>query len=128
MSNLLENYPIGTTIEVPHPFTGKLDIARVINHYDGPPHQGDPKRITLGVVVRHSDGICQWIDGSYLDEDGDPITLSAAAELYPLAYPTLAQAAREGRIQARRSGRTWLTSRTAIEHAIKEGTLRPRDR
>lgn len=56
----------------------------------------------------------------------EPITLSEAADLYPLAYATLAQAAREGRIQARQSGRTWITTRSDIERAIEQGTLRPR--
>lgn len=55
----------------------------------------------------------------------EPITLSEAA-LHSLAYSTLAQAAREGRIEARRSGATWLTTRVAIEQAIEEGKLRPR--
>jgi len=54
------------------------------------------------------------------------ITLVEAAELCELAYSTLAQAAREGRIQARKSGDVWLTTEAAIEEAIKKGTLRPR--
>lgn len=55
-----------------------------------------------------------------------PITLAEAAALYPVAYSTLAEAAREGRLQARQSGATWLTTRGAIERAIREGKLRPR--
>lgn len=55
------------------------------------------------------------------------ITLAQAAEFYPLAYSTLAQAAREGRLDARKAGpKTWLTTRAAIEEAIEEGRLRPR--
>ena len=62
---------------------------------------------------------------------GDPvsdkaITLPEAARLYPLAYATLAQAVREGRLEAWRSGVTWLTTRAAIERDIAEGKLRPR--
>ena len=38
----------------------------------------------------------------------------------------LAEAAREGRLLARQSGATWLTTRGAIERAIREGKLRPR--
>lgn len=55
-----------------------------------------------------------------------PITLAEAAALYPIAYSTLAEAAREGRLQARQSGATWLTTREAVDRAIAEGKLRPR--
>lgn len=54
------------------------------------------------------------------------ITLAEAAALYPVAYSTLAEAAREGRLQARQSGATWLTTREAVARAIAEGKLRPR--
>ena len=58
---------------------------------------------------------------------GDAITLFEAEELYPLAYSTLAQAAREGRLKARKSGpKIWLTTRAAIEEAIEAGRLKPR--
>lgn len=56
------------------------------------------------------------------------ITLAEVAELYPVAYSTLAEAAREGRLQARQSGATWLTTREAVDRAIAEGKLRPRKR
>ena len=55
-----------------------------------------------------------------------PITLAEAAELFPLAYSTLAQAARERRIRARRSAGTWLTTRAAIQEAIERRISRPR--
>lgn len=55
-----------------------------------------------------------------------PVTLPHIAQSYPFAYSTIAQAAREGRIEAWRSGATWLTTRAAIEEAIEEGRLRPR--
>jgi len=60
------------------------------------------------------------------EEQAQPITLAEAARIYPLAYATLAQAAREGRIEARQSGATWITSRAAIGAAIGSGRLRPR--
>jgi len=50
-------------------------------------------------------------------EYDESITLREAADLYPLAYSTLAQYAREGRFEARRSGATWLTTMRAIEAA-----------
>ena len=53
------------------------------------------------------------------------MSLSEAADLSGLAYSTLAQAAREGRIEARRSGATWLTTRVAIKEAIEKGHLKP---
>lgn len=57
-----------------------------------------------------------------------PITLAEAIEFFPnIAYSTLAQAAREGRVEARQSGpKTWITTRAAIEQAIEEGKVRPR--
>ncbi|MFA4945909.1 MAG: hypothetical protein WC789_14575 [Lentisphaeria bacterium] len=54
------------------------------------------------------------------------ITLEEGSQRYQLAYSTLAQAVREGRLEARRSGKTWLTSPGAIEQAIAGGKLRPR--
>jgi len=48
----------------------------------------------------------------------DAITLAEAAQLYPLAYSTLAQYARTGRLRARQSGSTWLTTRRDIEDLI----------
>jgi hypothetical protein len=56
----------------------------------------------------------------------EAITLEEAAQRYPLAYSSLAQAVREGRLAARRSGKTWLTSPATIEQAITAGKLRPR--
>jgi len=59
-----------------------------------------------------------------------PITLTEAAEIFPLAYSTLVQAAREGRLEARAFKRnkymTWLTTPGAVEAAIEAGKLRPR--
>ncbi len=56
------------------------------------------------------------------------ITLTEVAELYPVAYSTLAEAAREGRLRARQSGATWLTTRADVDRAIATGKLRPRKR
>jgi len=55
-----------------------------------------------------------------------PITLPEAINFYPIAYSTLAQAAREGRIEAEQHGKIWFTTRAAIEQAIEEGKLKPR--
>jgi len=54
------------------------------------------------------------------------ITLAEATRLFPLACSTLAEAAREGRIVARKSGHTWLTTEEAVRDAIQRGALRPR--
>jgi hypothetical protein len=59
-------------------------------------------------------------------ELSDVLTLREATRLYPLAYATLAQAVREGRLEARKSDGIWLTTKQAIEKAIEEGKLRPR--
>jgi excisionase family DNA binding protein len=55
------------------------------------------------------------------------MTITEAAEYIGLAYSTLAQAAREGRIDAWRSGGTWLTTVEALEEAIEAGRIRPRN-
>jgi len=52
-------------------------------------------------------------------------SISALAELTNVGYDTLAKAAREGRIMARKSGGTWLSTVRAIEYAIENGTIRP---
>lgn len=44
-------------------------------------------------------------------------TLSALSEALGIPYDTLARYAREGRFLARRSGNTWLSTRTAVEYA-----------
>jgi len=68
--------------------------------------------------VESPDLILRWLS--------EPITLSEAANFQSLAYSTLAQAAREGRIEARQHGKIWLTTRKAIERAVEEGKLKPR--
>jgi hypothetical protein len=58
------------------------------------------------------------------DEDDEPITLQEAADWIGYAYSSLAEGAREGRFEARRSGATWLTTRAAIQTAIDSGRMR----
>jgi len=67
-----------------------------------------------------------WQQIGFLHEFQRHFTISEAAEEYSLAYSTLAQAAREGRIKAQQHGKIWLTTRAAIEEAIEAGRLRPR--
>lgn len=54
------------------------------------------------------------------------MTISELAEGAGLSYDSLAKAAREGRLQARQSGSTWLSTIAAVRNAIEAGTLRPR--
>jgi hypothetical protein len=80
---------------------------------------------------KHCEGQAVYLcpEGFWVEEEGDPVpedahevvfelTLSEAADLYPVAYSTLAQYAREGKLEARRSGATWLTTRWGVEKAI----------
>lgn len=67
-------------------------------------------------------------------DDKEFITLTEASELYPLAYATLAQAAREGRLDVLKLGGGpkekvgfYLTTHEAVERAIADGKLRPRE-
>ena len=55
-----------------------------------------------------------------------PITLKEAADRFHIPYSTLAQAAREGRIEVTRQFGVWLTSEVAIEEAMERGSIRRR--
>jgi len=55
------------------------------------------------------------------------MTLVELAEVLELSYDSLVKAARDkGRLQARQSGSTWLSTIAAVKNAIEAGTLRPR--
>lgn len=56
------------------------------------------------------------------------MTMAEIAERLDLSYDSLVKAAREGRVQARQSGSTWLSTTSAVERAIQAGTLRPRNK
>jgi hypothetical protein len=59
---------------------------------------------------------------------GEVMSLPEVAEGMGFQYDTLIKAARAGRIQARQSGATWLTTIAAVKRAIAEGKLRkPRE-
>lgn len=57
----------------------------------------------------------------------EEMSLPTAAELFDIAYPSLAQAAREGRVAARTLGRQWFVTANAIREAIATGRIRPRN-
>jgi hypothetical protein len=57
--------------------------------------------------------------------DEPEIGLEQAADEFGLAYSTLAQAAREGRVRARREEGQWRVTRTAMSEAVENGRLRP---
>jgi len=92
--------------------------------------KGEDRRILAVATDEVTPVIGTWYDGESAKdikwEYDDPLTLSEAAAIYPLAYATLAQAAREGRFEAEQHGSVWLTTRSAIEKAIEQGKLRPR--
>jgi hypothetical protein len=60
--------------------------------------------------------------GAAEPEMGAPL----AAQYAGVARATMAQALREGRVEARRSGAAWLVTRSAIDAAIAAGMLRPK--
>ena len=59
--------------------------------------------------------------------DNQTMTLREAAHRYGLAYSTVAQAVREKRLAARKSAGVWLTTERAMEDAIDQRRLRPRN-
>ena len=60
----------------------------------------------------------------YDAEAEQTITIMEAVEVFGIKYQTLRSACKAGRINARQSGATWLTTRQAIEAAIEAGKLR----
>ena len=84
---------------------------------------------------------CDWDDDFLSDDDavaeaardmidatqaGRVEALPALAELTGVPYDTLIKAAKGGRIQARKSGGTWLSTVEAVRAAINTGRIRPR--
>jgi excisionase family DNA binding protein len=87
-----------------------------------------------------------WMCGTHKNDIGDPDwdedepywyghpskspeeTMVALAELTDIGYDTLVKACREGRLQARQSGSTWLSTREAVQAALKAGTIQPRNK
>lgn len=55
-------------------------------------------------------------------------TVAEVAQGLGMSRISLAQACQNGRLQARKSGATWLTTIAAVKAAIKAGTLRPRNK
>ena len=64
--------------------------------------------------------------GEWLQVDwAAALDLRAAAAILKMAYSSLAEAIREGRLQGWRVGRTWLTTRAALDEAIQAGGIQP---
>ena len=55
-------------------------------------------------------------------------SLRVLAKQTGLSYNTLVKAAQEGRLLTRRSGAVRLTTAHAIQHAIEQGSIKPRKR
>jgi hypothetical protein len=55
-------------------------------------------------------------------------TLSVLSDQTGIGYDTLARAARDGRLLARQSGVTWLSTESAVQAALKLGHLQPREK
>ena len=60
--------------------------------------------------------------GSNLYESEE--TVIVLAEALDLSYDALVKACRQGRVLARKSGGTWLTTRRAVEYALEHGRIR----
>jgi len=113
-----------------YPHSDNSDVADLIAEVGTPQGQSEEEWARL---VREYAQIINQVAQAYAEGFGqgqvemrEAITLEEAAQRYQMAYSTLAQAVRENRLEARRSGRTWLTSRQAVEVALAAGKLRPR--
>lgn len=67
-----------------------------------------------------------WRQGH--QQRGGGRTLPDLASILGVSYDTLAKAAREGRLEARKSGGVYLSSFKSIDKAIKVGTMRLNDK
>jgi len=81
---------------------------------------GDRARIEL------PDGRIVKVEAAVIAAHEQEETLSVLAGRMGIGYDTLARAARSGRLLARQSGVTWLSTIAAVEAALFEGRLRPR--
>lgn len=70
------------------------------------------------VEIELPDGRIVQVPAAAVESGHEPEqTLSELAQALGISHGTLTRYAREGRFLARQSGATWLTTRTAIEHA-----------
>ena len=101
--------PAGTPVEF-------LDFSRVTHPIT---HQGPlgwvGVRLPSGETVELA---ADRVSSGGWDRDDTEESLSALAELTNVCYDTLAKAARENRILARKSGGVWLSTVHAVEYAI----------
>ena len=81
-----------------------------------------------GKMVGGDQSLFRYLVESFNLDRFIPLTLMGAAERFNIPYSTIAQAAREGRLPARRETGTWLTTGDAVQNAIADGRLRPRRR
>lgn len=82
---------------------------------------GDCARVEL------PDGRIIEVEAAAVDSHEPEELLSVLAENMGIGYDTLARAARDGRLLARQSGVTWLSTESAVRAALEAGRLRPRD-
>jgi hypothetical protein len=56
--------------------------------------------------------------------EAEPVTLAELSQEYGILHNTLLQACIAGRLEARKSGGTWLAARAALDRAIAKGRVR----
>lgn len=64
--------------------------------------------------------------GVVIDEDDRVESLGFLAEWSGIKYNTLARAAKEGRLDARRSGNVWLSDRQSVRKYQEAAVFKPR--
>lgn len=66
--NVIENrYKIGDTIEVPHPYTNKMESAEIINFSRDTVNHPQTRSAT-GLMVKFDDGIIIEVDRNFLEQ------------------------------------------------------------
>ena len=77
------------------------------------------------IGVQLPNGENAFMDRYALDNYGEPEeTLVALSEQTGISHDVLRAAVSQGRVIARQSGSTWLTTATAIEYEISKGRIR----
>lgn len=69
------------------------------------------------------------VNAGYVEAMHEPEeSIQALAEEFGIDYDTLYKAVYDGRVMARKSGKTWLSTRSAVKYAIRGGKVKAQER
>jgi excisionase family DNA binding protein len=107
-----KEFEIGSKLHVVNPRTGEIEAGSVTAYaFDSTATRGTEP---TGLMVKF-DGDYRAVEVSPEFLPPDTMTIPEASDWYSIPKPTLYRAAAEGRLDARKSGGTWLVAREAME-------------